>query len=85
MDKILSARVNETVLQKIGMLARQLRTTKKAIIEAAILAYAQKIETAEKTDVFAQTLGSWQRQEKPAQTRDEIRSKFNQGMKRHPS
>ena len=44
MDKILSARVDESVIQRIGSLARQLNTTKKKIIEGAITLYAEKIE-----------------------------------------
>jgi predicted transcriptional regulator len=36
MDKILSARVDESVANRIGLLARRLRTSKKKIIESAI-------------------------------------------------
>ncbi len=51
MDKILSARVDKSVIRPIGVLARHLKTTKKAIIEAAILSYADKIETEKKIDL----------------------------------
>jgi predicted transcriptional regulator len=36
MDKILSARVDETTIRKIGLLAQKLKKTKKAVIEEAI-------------------------------------------------
>lgn len=42
MDKILSARVDESVIKKIGTLALTLRMTKKAVIEAAVRAYSEK-------------------------------------------
>jgi predicted transcriptional regulator len=36
MDKILSARVDESVVNRIGSLARRLHTSKKKSIESAI-------------------------------------------------
>ena len=48
MDKIFSARLEESVIRLIGMLARQLGTTKKAIIENAIRMYTEKIEKENK-------------------------------------
>lgn len=42
MDKVLSARVDETVIRQIGLLARELKTTKKAIIESAIRLYSEQ-------------------------------------------
>ena len=55
MDKVLSARVDESVLQRIGSLARQLKTTKKQIIEGAITLYAEKIEKETKKDILDQS------------------------------
>ena len=42
MDKILSARVDESVAHSIGALARRLNTSKKKIIERAVEMYAAK-------------------------------------------
>jgi predicted transcriptional regulator len=36
MDKILSARIDEAVIRQIALLARELNTTKKAVIESAV-------------------------------------------------
>ena len=82
MDKILSARVDDTVIHRIGMLAEQLHTTKKAIIEGAIIAYAEKVETEKKLDVLEQTLGAWQRDEAPDETVRRVRCSFRNSMQR---
>ena len=83
MDKILSARVDESVIHRIGALARQLGTTKKAVIESAIQLYAEKIEKEQDFDVFEQTLGAWRRSESPAETAEEARSAFRRSMHRY--
>ena len=44
MDKILSVRVDEATVRRIGSLARRLHTSKKKIIECAIDMYVSKIE-----------------------------------------
>ncbi|MEA2040697.1 MAG: ribbon-helix-helix protein, CopG family [Thermodesulfobacteriota bacterium] len=44
MDKVLSARVDESVLSRISVLARELHTTKKQVIEGAINLYAEKVK-----------------------------------------
>ena len=51
MDKVLSARVDESVVSKIAVLARELHTTKKRIIEGAIALFAEKVEADHKVDV----------------------------------
>jgi len=45
MDKILSARVDESVIQQIGVLAHELDTSKKAVIEAAIRMFSEQTAT----------------------------------------
>jgi len=40
MDKIMSTRMDEAVIQHIGMLARKLGTSKKAVLESAVRYYA---------------------------------------------
>lgn len=83
MDKILSARVSDSTLRRIGFLARHLRTSKKAIIESAVEAYAQKVEEEHGVDVFTQTLGAWQREESAETTVHEVREVFRKSMSRH--
>ena len=80
MDKIFSASVDESVIQRINFLARQLGTTKKAVIEEAIRLYAEKIESEKNLDVFEQTLGAWHRIESPAKTVEKSRKAFQRPM-----
>lgn len=82
MDRILSARVDEATVRRIGALALQLGTTKKAVIEGAIQFYAEKIEKERNTDVLEQTLGAWQREESPDETVEKIRETFRRSMLR---
>jgi hypothetical protein len=82
MDKILSARVDESVTHKIGALARQMGTTKKAVIEEAIRLYDEKVRSGE-ADVFERTLGAWSRKEPPQRTVVKVRRAFRGAMGRH--
>ncbi len=83
MDKILSARIDEEIIQKINLIAGELKTTKKSVIENAIRNYAEKIEEDGKIDVLEMTSGAWNREENPEETIKATRNKFNQSMKRH--
>ncbi len=83
MDKVLSARVDEAVIRQIGLLARELKTTKKAIIESAVRLYSEQSGLKKKLDVFEQTCGSWNRSESPEETVNQARSAFRGSMERH--
>ncbi|MDY6903288.1 MAG: hypothetical protein SWH61_01260 [Thermodesulfobacteriota bacterium] len=83
MDKILSARVDEAVIQQVGMLARELKTTKKAIIEAAIKNYSEQKGVESKINIFNKTCGAWKRDETPQESISKARSAFNKSMERH--
>ena len=48
MDKILSARIDESVINQIGLLARELNTTKKTVIETAIKLYSEQSDLGKK-------------------------------------
>ena len=61
MDKIFSARVDEAIIQRIGLLARQLQTSKKSVIERAIVAYSEKVAEEQNFDVLDHTFGAWER------------------------
>jgi len=58
MDKVLSARIDESVIQQVGLLSRKLHTSKKAVIEAAIRQYSEQSGLKEKVDVFENTCGA---------------------------
>ncbi len=83
MDKILSARIDEAVIRQIGLLARELHTTKKAIIESAVRLYSEQTGLKKQIDVFASTCGTWQRAEPPEETVRQARFAFRRSMERH--
>ena len=83
MDKIFSARLSESVVLRIGHLARRLNTTKKNVLESAVELYAAKIESEKETDVLAQTFGSWKRDETALETAGKARKAFRESMTRH--
>ena len=84
MDKILSTRIDESVIKSISLLAQELHTTKKAIIEAAILSYVKEMQlSGNNIDVFEHTLGAWKRDETTEELIDKTRGEFRKSMKRH--
>ena len=85
MDKILSARVDEIVLNKISFLAQKLHLSKKKVIEGAVELYAQRIEASGDLSVFTQTSGAWKRKDTVDQTIAQTKSAFKKSMERHRS
>jgi len=83
MDKILSARVDESIIKQVGLLASELNTTKKAIIEAAIKHYSEQKGLERKINIFDKTCGVWKREETPQESISKARSSFNKSMERH--
>ncbi len=83
MDRILSARVDESVVSRIGSLARRLRTSKKKIIESAIERYAAEVDKEQEFDIFEHTCGAWKRKGPAGETVGEVRKAFRDSMKRH--
>ena len=82
MDKILSARIDEIILNKISLLSQRLHTTKKNIIETAVQLYAQKIELGNKFDVLEQTCGAWKRNGAIAENIRQTKSEFRKSLMR---
>ena len=77
MDRVLSVRVDESVIHRVDHLARRLGMTKKALIEGAIAHYSEEIESdKEDLDVLSQTFGSWTRSESTIETAQRRRSTF---------
>ena len=85
MDRIFSARIDDSVLQLVGVLARRLGTTKKAVIERAVTSFAERLGDDPRTDVFALTAGAWRREESAAETVTRARTEFRKAMERHHS
>ncbi len=83
MDRIFSTRIDDRILLRINDLARNLRISKKAVIEKSIELFGKKVEEETKTDVFDQTNGAWNRSEPPEKIVHEVRSVFRKSMHRH--
>ena len=83
MDKIMSTRMDETVIQHIGMLAKRLGTSKKAVLENAVRYYAEKIDAEQGFDALTHTFGSWRRDESAAETVQTIKDSMRKSMERY--
>lgn len=83
MDKVLSARIDESVVSKIGVLARELHTTKKHIIESAVNLFSEKVEKEHNVDILDLSFGAWTREESPQSTARRARRAFADSMTRH--
>ena len=69
MDRVLSVRVDESVIHLLDQLVRRLGGTKKALIEKAIARFAEEVESETgKLDLFSQTFGAWKRTESVIET-----------------
>jgi predicted transcriptional regulator len=82
MDKIMSTRMDESVIRHIGMLAKKLGTSKKAVLENAVRYYAEKIEAEQGFDVLTDTFGSWQRDESAAETVAAVKETMRKSQER---
>ena len=83
MDKIMSTRIDEAVIRHIGMLAKRLGTSKKAILENAVRHYVEKIEAEQGFDVLTHTFGSWQRDKSAAETVRTIKETMRKSQERY--
>lgn len=83
MDKIFSSRIDESIVHRIDIIAKQLNTSKKSVIEKAISLYAQKIKKENDFDVMEQTLGAWRRKEAPGKTVEKTKKIFRDSMRRY--
>ena len=83
MDKIMSTRIDEAVIRHIGMLAKRLGTSKKAVLENAVRCYVEKIETEQGLDVLTDTFGSWRRDKSAAETLQTIKDTMRKSQERY--
>ncbi len=82
MDKVFSARVDESVIGCINGLARQLHSTKKQVIERAVELFARQVNTEHNTDVLEQSFGAWKRGESAQEIVEEARTTFRRSLER---
>jgi len=83
MDKIMSTRMDEAVIRYIGLLAKKLGTSKKAVLENAVRYYAEKIEAEQGFDVLTHTFGTWQRDKTAAETVQTIKDSMRKSQERY--
>ncbi len=83
MDKVLSARVDETVLEELNRVIKQRGITKKQFLEEAIRGHAARTGAAAAPDVWAETCGIWQRPESVPTTIRRARAALESSMRRH--
>jgi hypothetical protein len=83
MDTILSARVDDAVAKRLTLLARRLKTSKKAVLERAISELAERLELEEEFDVLDHTHGVWKRSGTPDETVADAKGAFRKSMKRY--
>jgi predicted transcriptional regulator len=83
MDRIMSTRIDESVIVLIDRIAREQKMSKKKIIETAIENFWQKIHGKKEIDIFQDSFGAWERDEPAAVTVQRSRQAFNQSMNRH--
>ena len=82
MDKVFSTRLDESVAERIGGLARRLRTSKKRVVEEAVtLLEASLGESA--TAFLDDSFGAWRREESAGETVDKARAAFRESFERH--
>ena len=82
MDKVFSARIDESVVGCISNLAAQLHSTKKQVIERAIELFAEQVGREQKTDLLEQSFGAWTREESLKESVDTSRAAFRTSMER---
>lgn len=82
MDKVFSARIDESVAALINSLAHQLHSTKKQVVEQAIELFASKVEHEQEAGILEQSFGAWKRNEDTQETVEASRAAFRESMER---
>ena len=83
MDRILSARINDSIYRKINDLSQRMHTSKKAVIEKAVDLLGKSFQEENEIDIFKETSGTWKREETAEETVSRIRDEFNSSMNRY--
>ena len=82
MDKVFSTRLDEATLDELSRVTRRLGVTKRQFLQEAISLRARQADVAGHGDVWAETLGAWQRRESAPTTIRRIRKQFRQSFQR---
>jgi hypothetical protein len=82
MDRILSARIDESMAERLNGLARQLHLSKKSVLERAIDLFSKKVDAEGQTDVLDQTFGVWHRLESTEKSVQQSHLAFRKAIER---
>lgn len=82
MDHVISARLDQAVVDQIARLALTLGTTRKAVIEQAVRDYAAKVAPTDAPDAFEATSGAWARDESPEATIEAVKQRSREAFAR---
>jgi len=82
MDHVISARLDQAVVDEIARLAHDLGTTRKAVIEQAVRDYAAKVAPQGAPDAFEATSGAWARDESPEATIEAVKKRSREAFAR---
>lgn len=74
MDRIISARIDESAAALLEVLARTLGKSKKRVPEEALRSYAEGADKAAGLDLLDETWGAWERRESVPLTVRKVRS-----------
>jgi hypothetical protein len=83
MDKIFSARLDESVLLEMDRVVHQQQMTKKKFLEQAIHQMAETLTSPGEKDVWEITRGAWKRKESAVETVRQIKTAFRKAYQRH--
>ena len=83
MQKIFSTRLEEATLHELQRATRKLGISKRQFLEEAIQLRAQGVDRHSGEDVWSETLGAWQRTERPETTIQRARRAFRRTFARH--
>ena len=83
MDKIISTRLDESVVYLINKMAHRLHVSKKSLLENAVREFVSHVDKTDSVDVFRETCGLWRRKESSQDTTKKIRDTFEKSMKRY--
>ena len=82
MDRITSARIEESAVALLDALARKLGKSKKSILEEALRGYAEMAAKGPSLDLLDETWGAWKRSEAPSATVRRARKSFRASLAR---
>jgi antitoxin component of RelBE/YafQ-DinJ toxin-antitoxin module len=82
-DKVISARLDEAVVDQLDRVTRRLGMTKKQFLEEAIRLRASNADRDRTADVWDETCGAWRRREAATTTIRRAREAFQAAMLRH--